>query len=185
MDLNTTETLLQRKFVANINISSKKENYIITAVFISPYTIDKKDEDLTEKFSKNMLKYFSYEINFNRHIDLFFDFIKCKEETGIEVDKNLPIPYLVKVHILDKDEKAKKKKFILSLIAYDFCNYENKNFDVYLKKADLPDNDDFVIMRERVIFYEYYIVHKYEEDWKRLMIFQDKLMRYGINYENI
>ena len=113
MDSNTTKILLQRKFLGKIEINSKKDNYIITAVFISPYFIDKENDEIIEKFSKNMLKYFSYEINFNRYINLFFDFIKCKEETGIEVNKNLPIPYLVKVHILDKDENAEKKNLHL------------------------------------------------------------------------
>ena len=174
MDSNTTEDLLRRKFVAKLEINSKKENYIITAVFISPYVINKKNDEITEKFSKKMLKYFSYELIFNSIIKLYFDFIKCKEETGIEVDKYLPIPYLIKVTILDKDIKADKKKFTLSLIAYDFGNYENKHFDVFLKKADLPDNNDFVIIREAIIFLEYYIVHKNEEDWKKLWIYKQK-----------
>ena len=78
------------------------------------------------------------------------------------------------MNILDKDIKADKKKFTLSLIAYDFGNYENKHFDVFLKKADLPDNNDFVIIREAIIFLEYYIVHKNEEDWKKLWIYKQK-----------
>ena len=178
MDSNTTNDLLQRKFVAKVEINSKKDNYIITAVFISPYAINIKNDEVTKKFAKNMLKYFSYEISFNCIFNLYFDFIKCKEETEIEVDKYLPIPYLIRVHILDKNAKTEKKKFTLSLIAYDFDNYKNKSFDVFLKKADLPDNDDFVIIRECVVFYEYYIVHKYEEDWKRFMIYKDKAERY-------
>ena len=47
MDSNTTEDLLRRKFVAKLEINSKKENYIITAVFISPYVINKKNEEIT------------------------------------------------------------------------------------------------------------------------------------------
>ena len=65
MDSNTTEDLLRRKFVAKLEINSKKENYIITAVFISPYVINKKNDESAEKFAKKMLKYFSYELIFN------------------------------------------------------------------------------------------------------------------------
>jgi hypothetical protein len=176
MDSNTTNDLLQRKFLGTIEINSKKDNYIITAVFISSYAINKKDDEITKKFANNMLKYFSYEIKFNRNIILYFDFIKCKEETGIEVNKYLPIPYLIRVHILDKDEKAEKKKFALSLIAYDFDIYENKSFYIFLKKADLPNNDDFVIINE--CSFIFYIVHKYEEDWKRFMLYKEKSWRY-------
>ena len=44
---NTTKDLLQRKQVGKIIIDSKKDNYIITTVYISPYTLNiKKDENI-------------------------------------------------------------------------------------------------------------------------------------------
>ena len=44
---NNTKDLLQRKQVGKIIIDSKKDNYIITTVYISPYTLNiKKDENI-------------------------------------------------------------------------------------------------------------------------------------------
>ena len=69
---NTTKDLLQRKQVGKIIIDSKKDNYIITAVYISPYTINIKKDENIKKFEEEMLKYFSYEIAFNSIIKFFF-----------------------------------------------------------------------------------------------------------------
>ena len=71
---NTTKDLLQRKQVGKIIIDSKKDNYIITAVYISPYTINIKKDENIKKFEEEMLKYFSYEVAFNSIIKFFFFF---------------------------------------------------------------------------------------------------------------
>ena len=75
-----------------------------------------------------MLKYFSYEIFVNRDIRLFFDFESCKEELGIIINGELPIPYLITVNIVDKDEKAVKKDYYLNIIATIIKNQNNKIF---------------------------------------------------------
>jgi hypothetical protein len=69
---NTTKDLLQRKQVGKIIIDSKKDNYIITAVYISPYTLNIKKDENIKKLEEEMFKYFSYEITFNSIIKFFF-----------------------------------------------------------------------------------------------------------------
>lgn len=55
---NTTKDLLQRKQVGKIIIDSKKDNYIITAVYISPYTINIKKMKILKNLKKKCLNIF-------------------------------------------------------------------------------------------------------------------------------
>lgn len=174
MKFNNTQDLLKRENIALINMSSKKDNYKIASVYISPYTLDKKNEEISNKFEKNMLKYFSYEIIHNIVIKLYFDFNKYKEDLGINANECLPIPYLIRIHIIDDEIKTTKKHYEMKLIADKIINYENEFFDINLKRADYPDNEDFVIIRAKIAFLDYYIVHKNEEDWIKLWIYKMK-----------
>ena len=178
MELNENKDLLfRRKKVGFILISSKKEKYKIISVSITPYLADKnkKDENSIET-AWHMLKYFSYEIIVNSDIQLFFDFDSCKEELGIDVDGNLPIPYLIKI-VIKKKEESEAKKYTLSVIAEKILNSQNKIFDIKLKKIDCPNNDDFTIFQTENFYWEYYIVPKYEEDWKKFCLYKDLMMR--------
>ena len=153
MKFNNTQDLLKRENIALINMSSKKDNYKIASVYISPYTLDKKNEEISNKFEKNMLKYFSYEIIHNIVIKLYFDFNKYKEDLGINANECLPIPYLIRIHIIDDEIKTTKKHYEMKLIADKIINYENEFFDINLKRADYPDNEDFVIIRAKIAFF--------------------------------
>ena len=177
MELNSTkDSLAKRKRVGFILISSKRDNYKISFVDISEYETNKiKDDEKCAKFEKYMLKYFSYEIFVNRDIRLFFDFESCKEELGIIINGELPIPYLITVNIVDKDEKAVKKDYYLNIIATIIKNQNNKFFDIILKKVDCPGNDDFIIFQSKDYYNAYYIVHKYEEDWKKFCLYREKI----------
>ena len=177
MELNYTKDLLiKRKNVGFIVISSKKDNYKISSVDISEYENDvnkNKDDENCAKFEKNMLKYFSYEILVNRDIELFFDFETCKQELGIDINGVLPIPYLITINIIDKE--AIKKNYYFKIIAKNIRNQSNKIFDIILEKADCSDNDDFVIFQSKDYYNAYFIVHKYEEDWKKFCLYREKM----------
>ena len=179
---NTTKDLLQRKQVGKIIIDSKKDNYIITAVYISPYTINIKKDENIKKFEEEMLKYFSYEIAFNSIIKFFFDFDKCIKELGIDVNDNLPIPYLIKINIIDKEIKTGNNSFLFSVITERIEKYYNEDFNIYFKKLDIPGNEEFSLIRAEIIFIEYFIVHKSEEEWKKLKIYKDKASMHGYDF---
>ena len=178
MEINKTNNLLsKRKKVGYAIISSKNNNYKISSVYLSPYILKKKeDDDLANKFEQKMLKYFSYEIIINQEIKFFFDFDTCRKELDIDVEEYLPYPYLIEIHIIDMNQNAKRRNYILSLITEEISDYKNGIFDITLKKAECPDNDDFVAFQSEKTFKEYYIVHKNEEDWKKFQIYQT-LMR--------
>ena len=177
MELNYTKDLLiKRKNVGFIVISSKKDNYKISSVDISEYENNEnknKDDENCAKFEKNMLKYFSYEIMVNRDIELFFDFETCKQELGIDINGVLPIPYLITINIIDKE--AIKKNYYFKIIDKNIKNQNNKIFDIILEKADCSDNDDFVIFQSKDYYNAYFIVHKYEEDWKKFCLYREKM----------
>ena len=177
MELNATKDLLiKRKRVGFILISSKRDNYKISSVYISEYEGNKnKDDAKCAKFEKHMLRYFSYELLVNWDIRLFFDFEACKEESGIDINGELPIPYLITVNIVDEDEKAIKKDYCLDIIATIIKKKNNKKYDIILKKVNCFGNDDFVIFQSKDTYNEYYIVHKYEEDWKKFCLYREKM----------
>ena len=129
-----------------------------------------------------MLKYFSYEIAFNSIIKFYFDFDKCIKELGVDVNDNLPIPYLIKINIIDKNIKNGKNSFLFSVIADRIENYNNKCFDIFFKKLDLPENEDFALVRAEIVFIEHFIVHKSEEEWKKLKIYKDKALMNGYDF---
>ena len=174
MELNNTQELFKRKRVGKLIIDSKKNNYKISSINISPYLPNKKEidrfDEKTKKFFNIMLKYFSYEIIYNSTIKLYFDFDACKEELGIDVNKDLPIPYLIKIDIID-EEKIEAKK-CLHLITEKITNYKNKIFDIILKKVSFTYNEVFVIVKSDFFYSDYYIVHKYEEDWKKFCLYK-------------
>ena len=45
---------------------------------------------------------------------------------GIDVNENLPIQYLIKINILDKDIKNENNNFLFNVIAYRIENYQMK-----------------------------------------------------------
>ena len=179
MELIDTQSLFKRKKVGALNLRSKKDNYRIAAVYISPYIPDKNVidtfDDKIKKFKKKMLKYFSYEIINNSLIKLYFDFDACKQELDIDVNEFLPIPYLIKIDIADEEKKESKQNYFLYLITERIINYENKVFDIVLKKAQVPNNEEFVITQTKVFYLEYYITHKYEEDWIKLWLYKNEM----------
>ena len=179
MELIDTQSLFKRKKVGALYLRSKKDNYRIAEVYISPYipyknVIDTLDDKI-KKFKKKMLKYFSYEIINNCLIKLYFDFDACKQELDIDVNEFLPIPYLIKIDIADEEKKESKQNYFLYLITERIINYENKVFDIVLKKAQVPNNEEFVITQTKVFYLEYYITHKYEEDWIKLWLFKNEM----------
>ena len=99
-----------------------------------------------------MLKYFSYEIIINQEIKFFFDFDTCRKELDIDVEEYLPYPYLIEIHIIDMNQNAKRRNYILSLITEEISDYKNGIFDITLKKAECPDNDDFVAFQSEKTF---------------------------------
>ena len=174
MDLNNSNDLLKRKKIGMMDLCSKNENYEITSIYIKRYiSKDKIPSELSLKFEKKMLKYFSYEISRGFYVRLFFDFISCKQELGIDINGSLPVPYLLRINIIDNDIKATKKNYVLSLIANEINNYEDRIFDITFKKVDCPENDDFVLYFPG-LYGEHYIVHKYELDWKKYWLLEQK-----------
>lgn len=164
--------LLRRKIIGSIRLSSKKENLIISSVYISPNSTEvKKNDEKISKFEKNMLSYFSCEIIMNSEITFFFDFEKCKQDLDIDISEFLPIPYLIKIEIKNKDEKIAKKKFILNLITESILNYNNGVYDIFLKKIESPGSEDFIIFKSIPTFREYYITLRDEENWKKSMLY--------------
>ena len=175
MDSIFCKDLKKRKEIAMLDLSSKKDNYEISSIYIN-YIAPKEeiDEEKNKNIKKKMLKFISYEISEGYIAKLFFDFDSCKQEFGIDVRKNLPYQFLIKIHIIDTDIKNTQKKFVLTLIANNISNFDDKIFYVDLKKAECQNNDDFVLYRPGFMFNQYYIVHKYEEDWKKLWVYQMK-----------
>ena len=176
MEFNNAQELFKRKRVGKMIIESKKNNYKIASVNISPYLPNKENidkfDDKIKKFFNLMLKYFTYEIIYNSTIKLYFDFNTCKEELGIDVNEVLPIPYLIKIDIIDEEKKEAKQ--CLHLITEKITNYKNKIFDIVLKKVFFNDNEDFVIVKSNFFYLEYYIVHKYEEEWIKFWLYKNK-----------
>ena len=121
-----------------------------------------------------MLKYFSYEMYGNDYIILYFDFDLCNKELKINVNDGLPVPYLLQIFIIDKLLNSNKNEFVLSLVIEEITRTEENICNLELKKAAISNNEDFVFIRPRIWYDEIYIVHKYEEDWKKLWILENK-----------
>ena len=166
----TSKDLLNRDEIGRMSLSSKMDNYEITSIYIKKFKQKNIMEKMGIKFEEKMLKYLSYELFDNDYIILYFDFETCIKELGINVSEGLPIQYLLEIIIIDKDANSNKKEYILSLIIEEIRKINGKYGSVELKKASVPENDDFVLVRPRILFDLIYIVHKYEEDWKKLWI---------------
>ena len=170
MKLNDSKELLKRKDVGFISITSKRDNYVISSIKIDRYiNNDIKYDERSLNFKKKMLKYFSYEMCGNDNFFLYFNFDFCERDTGIDVTKDLLIPYLIEVHI--KDITNNNKKYVLSLYTSRIYSYANS---IELKKVDCPGNDDFAIFRPRNLYGLIFIVHKNEEDWKKLSLIENE-----------
>ncbi len=175
--IDNKDLLFRRKKIGFILISSKKENYKIISVYIRPYVTEKyKLDEKTAEIIKKMRKYFSFEIIVNWDIQLFFDFDLCKEELGPDAWEHLPVPYLIKINIRNENKNASRINYSLSLITESITNNDNKVFDITLKKIDCPDNEDFVIIKSEHTFWQYYIVSKDEEEWKKMCLYEEYLM---------
>ena len=51
------------------------------------------------------------------------------------------------------------------VITEKISNNGNRVFDIDLKKPNLPNNVDVVIIKSQTFYFNYYIAHKYEEDY--------------------
>ena len=175
--IDNKDLLFRRKKIGFMLINSKKEDFKIVSVYIRPYVTEKdKLDEKTIQIIKKMRKYFSFEIIVNWDIQLIFDFDSCKEELGPDSWEHLPVPYLIIINIRNENKNASRINYTLSLITETITNNDNKVFDITLKKIDCPGNEDFVIIKSEHTFWEYYIVPKDEELWKRMSLYKDSLM---------
>ena len=170
MKFNDSEELSKRKDVGFFNLTSKSNNFIISAININRYiNYDIKYEERSLDFKKKMLKYLSYEMFGNDNFCLYFNFDFCERDSEINATKELLIPYLIEVHI--KDTTNESKEYKLSLFAYkiDSCDKSIK-----FKKVDCNGNDDFVVFRPPELYGQFLIVPKNEEYWKKLQLLEGR-----------
>ena len=93
------------------------------------YDISKGLLDKNKGFSiKSRLPQINQKINEAPFVYIQSDFDKCIKELGIDVNDNLPIPYLIKINIID--DKIKETIFVEPFSNVDtIYNQLKKSFD--------------------------------------------------------
>ena len=167
MQNKEVQNINKRENVGIVTLSSKKNNYKISSVYIYPgkSTSNIKD-DLIQKFRKTMLDFLSFELIYNFTIRLFFDLENYRINMKNEDIINFPINYLIKINIIDKI--SKKYYFTMTLIADSLIKLtNNKSVGINLKKAECQQNEEFTLLAHGIFFSSYYIVHQSKEEWKK------------------
>lgn len=180
MESNNITILKGRQIVGGIVISSKKDNFIFASVYVCKgknelnneiNIMHKNNNYINEiEFKNEMLNLLSFELGYNRSFCLYFDYEKFKQiskNTFENINEIIfPIPYIIKINVCDIQNKEEDKYYEVNLIADKLTKFSYDFLVINLKMANDIESQEFVLINSSFSLGTFYIVHKYEEDWK-------------------